>query len=111
MAIHHALTIINKDFPNEHAHIFRNCLNGLYVIKNQIKHPTLHNNHPYKIIVEEIVNFFIQRTQPTTLHKVRAHANITENEEADTLAKKRPSKEHLNALQPLEFANSSPYYY
>ena len=56
MAIHHALTIINNDLPNEPAHIFIDCLNGLYVIKkNQIKHPTLHNNHPYKIILEEIV--------------------------------------------------------
>ena len=33
MAIHHALTIINNDFPNEPIHIFTDCLNGLYVIK------------------------------------------------------------------------------
>ena len=53
MAIHHTLTIINKDFPNELVHIFRDCLNGLYVIKTQIKHPTLHNNHPDKTILEK----------------------------------------------------------
>jgi hypothetical protein len=40
--------------------------------------------------LEEIINFLIQRTQVTTLYKVRAHANIIGNiignEEADTLA-------------------------
>ena len=112
MAIHHALNVINKDFPNEHAHIFTNCLNGLYVIKKtQIKHPTLHNNHQDKTILEEIINFLIQITQPTTLYKVRAHASITGNEEANTLAKEGTSKEHLNASQPHEFAHSTPYYY
>ena len=111
MAIHHTLKIIIKDFPNEPAHIFTDCLNGLYVIKNQIKHPTLYNNHPDKTILEEIVKFLTQRTQPTTLYKVRAHANIKGNEEADTLAKEGTSKEHYNASQPHEFAHSTPYYY
>ena len=64
MAIHHALTIINKDFPNEPAHIFTQCLNGLYVIQNQIKHPTLHNNHPDKTILGEIVNFLYKDSNP-----------------------------------------------
>ena len=111
MAIHHTLTMIIKDFPNEAAHIFTNCLNGLYVIKNQIRHLTLHNNHPDKTILEEKVNFLIQRTQPTTLYKVRAHANVTGNEEVDTLAKEGMSKEHSNALQPHEFFHSTPCYY
>ena len=60
--------------------------------------------------MEEIVHFLIQRTQPTTLYKVRAHANITGNEEADTLAKEGTLKEHSNASQPHEFAPSTPYY-
>ena len=111
MAIHHTLTIINKNFLNEPAHIFTYCLNGLYVINNQIKHPTLHNIHPDKTILEEIVNFLIQRTQPTTLYEVRTHANIKGNEEVDTLAKEGTSKEHFNASQPHEFAHPTPYYY
>ena len=111
MVIHHALTIINKDFPNEPVHIFTDYLNGLYVIKNQIKHPTLHNNNPGKTILEEIGSFLIQRTQPITLYKVRAHANIKGNEEVDTLAKEGTSKEHCNASQLHECAHSTPYYY
>ena len=57
---------MNKDFPNEPAHIFTDCLNGLYVIKNQIKHPTLHNNHPDKTIWEEIVNLLYK--EPISQH-------------------------------------------
>ena len=51
MVIHHNLIIINKDFPNEPAHIFIDYFKGLYVIKNQLNHPTLHNNHPDKTIL------------------------------------------------------------
>ena len=81
------------------------------MIKNQIKHPTLHNNHLDKTILEEIVNFYIHRTQPTTLYKVRAHVNIIGNDETDTLAKESTLKEHSNASQPHEFAHSTLYYY
>ena len=51
MAIHAILKIINGRYPKELAHIFTDCLNGLYVIKIQIKHLILHNNHPDKIIL------------------------------------------------------------
>ena len=111
MIILHTLTITNKDFPNELAHTIIDYLNGLCVIKNQIKHPTLHNNQLDKTILEGIINFHIQRTQPTTLYKVRARANITGHEEVDTLAKEGTSKEHSNESQPHEFAHSTPYYY
>ena len=87
MAIHATLKIINEEYPNELAHIFTDYLNGLYVIKTQIKHLTLHNNHPDKTILQEIVKLLQQRTQPTTLYKVRAHANFEGNEKADDLAK------------------------
>lgn len=54
MAIHLILTIFNKDFPNEPAHIFTDCLNDPYMINDQIKHPTLNNNHPDKTVLEEL---------------------------------------------------------
>ena len=95
MAIHAALKIINEEYPNELAHIFTDCLNGLYVIKTQIKHLTLHNNHPDKTILQEIVRLLQQTTQPTTLYKVRAHANIEGNEKADKLAKEGREKDTL----------------
>ena len=87
------------------------CLNRLYVIKTQIKHLTLHNNHPDKTILQEIVELLQQRTQPTIVYKVRAHANIESNEKVDELAKQGKEKEHTHAINPHKFAHSTPYYY
>ena len=111
MAIHTTLKIIHEEYPNELAHIFTDCLNGLNVIKTQIKHLTLHNNHLDKTILQEIVKLLQQRTQHTTLYKVRAHANILGNEKADELAKVGREKEHTDAINPYEFVHSTPYYY
>ena len=111
MAIHATLKIINEEYPNELAYIFKNCLNGLYVIKTQIKHPIFYDNHPDKTLLQEIVEFLQQRTQPTTLYKVQAHANIEGNEKADELVQKGRQKEHTNAINPHEFAHSTPYCY
>ena len=71
----------------------------------------MHNNHPDKTILQEIVDLLQQRTQPTTLYKVRAHANILGNEKTDELAKEGREKEHTDAVSPHEFAHSTPYYY
>ena len=104
-------TTLDNLYSTKPAHIFTNCLNGLYVIKTQIKHPTLHNNYPGKTILQEIVELLQQRTKPTTLYKVRALANIKGNEKIDKLAKEGRQKEHTNAISPHEFAHSTPYYY
>ena len=111
MAKRATLKIINEEYPNEPADIFTDCLNGLYIIKTQIKHLTLHKNHSDKTILQKIVKLLQQRTQPTTLYKVQAHANIEGNEKADELAKESREKEHTDAINPHEFAHSTPYYY
>ena len=67
MAIYTTLQIIISKYPNEPAHIFTDCLNGLYNIQTQLKHPTQHNNHPHKTILQDIVTLLQQRTQPTSL--------------------------------------------
>ncbi|HYP43255.1 MAG TPA: RNase H family protein [Candidatus Nitrosocosmicus sp.] len=110
-AIHTTLKIITNEYPNEPAHIFTDCLNGLYNIKTQLKHPTHRNNHLDKIILQEIATLLQQRTQPTTLYKVRAHAKINGNEKADELAKKGRDEDFYNATLPHEFAHSTPYYF
>ena len=111
MAIYKTLRLINKEYPNEPTHIFTDCCNGLYVIKTQIKHPTLHNNHPDKTIVQELVKLLQQRTQLTTLYKVRVHTIIESNKKVDELAKEGRKKEHIDAINPHEFVHSTPYYY
>ena len=83
MAIHKTLRIITSKFPTEPTHIFTDCLNCIYVINTQIKHPTQHNNHADKTILKMLEN----RTQTTTIYKVKAHMNIEGNEQADALAK------------------------
>jgi ribonuclease HI len=88
MAIHHTLQLLTTTYRDELAHIFIDCLNVLYLLNTQIKHATLHNSHPDKNILESITTMLQSHTQITTLHKVKAHANINYgNEQADTLAK------------------------
>ena len=111
MAIHKTLRIITTKYPNEPAHIFTDCLNCLYVINTQIKHPTQHMNHADKSILTDIVEMLKNRTQPTTIHKVKAHINIKGNEQADTLAKNGTKKRYKFASKTYEFAHTTPFYY
>ena len=83
LAIHKTLRIINKFFSNEPAYIFTNNLNVLYLLNTQIKHPTLHNNHPDQTTLASMVQILQNWTQPITLYKVRAHVNIEGNEKTD----------------------------
>ena len=111
MAIHQTLQTINNEFPNKLAHIFLDYLNILYVIKTQIKHPMQYNNHPDKTILDEIVEMLQRRIQPTTMYKVRVHANIVGNEKVDKLAKEGRKKGHYNAINLHEFTHATPYFY
>ena len=52
-----------------------------------------------------MVQMLKSRTQSTTLHKVRAHANIDNNEQAYTLAKLGYKEDHRNATTPYEHAH------
>ena len=47
-----------------------------------------------------MVEMLQNRTQVTTLHKVRAHANIEGNETMDELAKLGRIKDHREAKHP-----------
>ena len=111
MAIYNVLKKINDKYPDKPTHIFTDCLNGLYFIETQIKHPTLHNNHLDKTILQEIVELLQQRTQLTMLYKVRAHANIEGNEKEDKLANIGQEKGHYDAIHRHKFAHSTLYYY
>ena len=79
--------IITKYSTEPAAHIFTDCLNCLYVLNTQIKHPTHHNNHADKTILTTMVEMLKNRTQPTTIYKVKVHTNIDGNEQADQLTK------------------------
>jgi hypothetical protein len=109
-AIHHPLTLINANFPMEHAYIFTDSLNSLFLLHTQIQKPTSHLNHPDKVMSASIVSLMQNRTQPLFLHKVRAHFNIFGNDKADELAKAGNDLSHRPPISDYEHAHSTPYY-
>jgi surface antigen len=111
MAIHKTLRLITTKYANESAHIFTDCLNCIYVINTQIKHSTHHNNHADKTILTSMVEMLKNRTQPTTIYKVKAHAKIDGNEQADQLAKQGTKKRYRFAAKTYEYAHTTPYYF
>jgi len=111
MAIHKTLKIITTKYPNEPAHIFTDCLNCIHVLNTQIKHPTQNNNHADKTILTSMVEMLKNRTQPTTIYKVKAHININGNEQADQLAKNGAKKRYRFAAKSYEFAHTTPFFF
>ena len=110
MAIFHTLKLSITTYQTEPIYIFTNSLNSLYLLITQIKHPSLHTNHPDKTIFSEMVDMLCQRTQITSLDKVHAHANIQGNEKADEFAKAQKHLAQPLPFLPHEYAHSIPYY-
>lgn len=98
-------------YQNEPAYIFTDYLNCLYVLNTQIRHPTQQNNHADKSILQSMVEMLKQRTQPTTIGKVKTHTNIEGNEQADRLAKNGTIKRYSFATKSYEFAHTTPYFF
>ncbi|HYP42844.1 MAG TPA: RNase H family protein, partial [Candidatus Nitrosocosmicus sp.] len=111
MAIHTTLSLLATKYPNEPAYIFTDCINCLYNLNTHILHPSTHNNHADKTILTEMVDLLKSRTQPTIFYKVKAHINITGNEEADKLAKEGAVKRYSIATRLHEFAHTTPFYF
>ena len=112
MAIHHTLaTTPHPTYRDEPTHIFTNNLNVLYLLNTWIKHPTLHNSHPNKKIIEGMIKMLISHTQIPTLHKMKAHTNINGNEQADAQAKHGHEQDHRDAATPYEHAHPISYYF
>jgi hypothetical protein len=111
MAIYTTFKLSITTYLEEPVFIFTDSLNFLYLLNIQMKHPSLHNNHPDKTILTQIIEMLQSWTQPTSLHKVKAHTNITGNEIVDTLAKNGRHKQHSLPAEPHEFSHSTPYYF
>jgi hypothetical protein len=45
VAIYKTLKQTTTKYPNKPTHIFTDCLNCLYLVNTQVKHPNLHINH------------------------------------------------------------------
>ena len=85
-------------------------ITSLYLIKTQLTHPTLHKNHPDKIILASLAHMLQTHTHPLSLHKVRTHINIPGNEFADKLAKDGTKLPHCNPHHEYEYAHPTLYY-
>ena len=110
MAIHHTLQLLTTTYRNEPAHIFTDCLNILYLLNTQIKHPTSHNSDLDKIILKDMIKMLISRTQTTALHTLKARTNIEGNDQAYSLAKQGRELDHRDAAALYEHAHPTPYY-
>ena len=110
MAIHHTLHLQPTTYRDEQAHIFTDCLNVLYLLNTQIKHPTVHNNHLGTNILKSMIKMLQSHKQTTTLHKVKARKKINGNEQVDTLAKLGCELDHKDVVATYEHAHPTPYY-
>jgi ribonuclease HI len=110
MALHHTIQLLNSQYSHELAAIFTDSLTSLYLLKIQLTHPILHNNHPDKTILASMAHMLQTRTHPLSLHKVCAHINISGNDHADRLAKDGTTLPHRNPRHDYEHAHPTPYY-
>ena len=95
---------------HEPLHIFTNSLNSIYLIKMQIKYPSLYNNHPNKTILKEFVTQLEHRLQSLIIYKVKAHSNIQSNEIVGELAKDGRHLIHSLSLLQYEHAHLTSYF-
>jgi hypothetical protein len=53
LAIHHTLQLLLAQFLHEPAYILTNTI---YLLLTQMQHPTRHNNHPDKTLLQSIIH-------------------------------------------------------
>jgi ribonuclease HI len=106
--IHDTIKFTNTNI--EPTYIFTNSLNSIYFINIQLRHSTLQNIHPDKLLLQEITKHIKNIQSPVYIHKVKAHKNILVNEEADKLAKKRTRLKIAPITEQYHKAHTSPYW-
>ena len=111
LAIHHTLQLLTTTYCDKPTHIVTYCLNVLCLLNTQIRHPNVHNSHPNKNVLEAMIRRLISRTQITAIHKIKTHANINGNEQANALAKRGRVLDHKDAATPYKHAHPTPYYF
>ena len=55
IAIYTTIKLSLSNYAHEPVFIFTDSLNSLYLLNTQLKHPSLHNNHPDKTILTQII--------------------------------------------------------
>jgi hypothetical protein len=68
--------------------IFTNSLNNIYLPFNHIRNPSSHYNHPYKLLVTQIINMLKTSHHNISICKAIAHTYTVGNDDIDKLAQK-----------------------
>jgi hypothetical protein len=55
MAIYTVIQLSITIYTEEPIYIYTDSLNSLYLINTQLRHPSMHNNHPDRTILTQIV--------------------------------------------------------
>lgn len=110
-AIHETLALTFTLIQQDPIYIFTDSFSSLYLLNTQIRHPSLQNNHPEKLILQAILYLLQQNKILTYLHKVRAHRNIEGNEKVDALAKEGADLPCVNMTSSRHYhVHSAPYW-
>jgi ribonuclease HI len=107
-AIHDTIKLTLRDTKS--TYIFTDSLNSIYLINTQLKHPTSQNNHPNKLLLQEIIKHINNKLSTLHIHKVKAHKGIQGNEEANKLAKQGAEKETLPIEEIYHNTHTSPHW-
>jgi hypothetical protein len=73
-AIHDTIKLIFRDA--EATYIFIDSLNSIYLINIQLRYLTSQNNHPDKLLLQEIDQTCKKKISPLYIHKVKEHKGI-----------------------------------
>jgi hypothetical protein len=91
-------------------HIFTNSLNSIYLLHNHTKSPSFQSNHHDKLLIAYIINTIKNSHHRFTIQKVRAHTNITGNEEVDNFAKQGVDTPHIISTPFHIIGHQTPYW-
>lgn len=84
-------------------------LNIIYLINNDIRHPSSLYNFLNKLLIGPIVHKIFWTKQNITIQKVRTHTGFTSNKIASEVANKRATKDKENHVLHNHVAHSMPY--
>jgi ribonuclease HI len=75
-----------------------------------LKHQTSQNNHPDKLLLQEITKYTKSKISTLHIRKVKVHINILGNKEGDKLAKKGAQRKTTLITEQYQNAHPSPYW-
>jgi ribonuclease HI len=92
---HAELAAIAAAIIHGYSHIATDSLTSMHLSKKQLSHSNLHHHHIQGGVLQSIAKAIHQPPSPIHFHKVKSHAGIIGNENADALARKSNHNHNL----------------